>query len=176
MAKQTKDVESVREQITAVVAELDAIARAPIPLAEATEHMGTLLDAAAARYLPSVEVFARDPDPQLDVLSVLLPDPRWDAPAVWAFWAAVVDRPSLVAFWAERLRQAYASDPTLANPVPLAERAGRLEDLRRRLHELEVQEELAITAGERRGEVIDRREDADPRIVFAAEVLAEATP
>jgi hypothetical protein len=167
-------VESLREQITAVVAELDAIARAPIPLVEAEQHMGTLLDAAAAHYQPAVEVFARDPDPQLDVLSVLLPDPRWDAPAVWCFFAAVVDRSRLIALWSERLRQAYASDPSLANPVPLAERAGRLEALRQRLHDLELSEELAICDLESSGVQVDRHDDiADVGVLFADEMLGE---
>jgi hypothetical protein len=166
-------VESLRAQITACVAELDAIARAPLPVAEAEAAMGQLLDRAAARYDPSVTLFARTPDPQLDSLSLLLPDPRWGAPALWEFLAAIVDRPRLIVLWTDRLRQAYASDPTLANPIPLAERAGRLQSAQRRLHDLELAEERLIVEAEQRGEQVDRREDADPAVIFAPEMLVE---
>jgi hypothetical protein len=43
-------LEALREQITAVIAELDTIVRAPLPVDEAEAAMGQLLDAAAARY------------------------------------------------------------------------------------------------------------------------------
>jgi hypothetical protein len=103
-----------------------------------------------------------------------MPDARWDAQAVWSFFAAVVDRRRLIDLWSERLRAAYASDPTLANPVPLAERAGRVEALRRRLHDLEVAEERSIVEAEQRGIQIDRRDDASPAVIFATEMLEEA--
>jgi hypothetical protein len=114
-SKQT--VAQLREQITATQAEIATLGSAPIPIAEAEAAMGCLLDRAAALYDPAVAVFARDPDPQIDALSLLMPDPRWGAPALWAS-AATIDRGRLTALWLARLRRAYAADPTSRTLFP----------------------------------------------------------
>ena len=65
-SKKHTDVAAIRSEIAAIRAEIAAVQQAPLPLAEAEEAMGRLLDRAASLYDPAVSVFARDPEPQLD--------------------------------------------------------------------------------------------------------------
>jgi hypothetical protein len=163
----------VREEIAAVNAEITAVTAAPLPLEDAEAAMARLLDQAAAQYTPAVSLFARDPDPQLDALMVVLPDVRWDPQGTRAFFAAIIDRGRLLACWGAHLRRLYEHDPAFAHPVALAERASRVAALRQRLDDLELHEERLIVAAERASTTVDRRPDARPSIIFDLSVLAE---
>src|SRR4029450_1325517 len=114
--------------------------------------------------------FTRDPDPRLDAVEALIVDPRWD-PQMYRAYEAAIPRARLLAVCLPRLRVLYERDPMLANTIPVHERPARLEALRRTLHDLEVQEELAICKAERDGVAIDRRPDVDVSVLFDAEVL-----
>ena len=173
--KTAVDLTGLRAHIAAVRAEMAQAAHAAVPLEEAEAAMDTFLESLATAYRPPVAmVFARDPQPSLDVAPLLFGDSR-DAHAPWLRWAAVLREP-LRAAWCDRLRAAYESDPALAHPVPSAERASRLAALQRQLAELEVAEERWIVEAEQRGEQIDRRADVAPHVLFHPWVLELEAP
>ena len=169
------DLAAMREQVGALAQEADAIARAPVPKAEALAR----LDAARARVAERVaERRARAipaffaPDATLDVGRFGVTDGFGTVGreieqairdgAEERFLADVAD-------W----RKAIEAHPVNGKAVASAERGKRLAAITRQRAALEQREEAIVLAAERDGLGLDRREDADPAIVVKT-VLADA--
>jgi hypothetical protein len=170
----TMSLGQLRELIAATTAEIDAIAMAPLPFAEAEANLAAALDQLASLYTPDALLaeFSRDVAPTIGTVQMLLGDPRFDVQNFHAFLAGAFGD-TLLALWRPRVRLLYEHTPELAAAaVPVQERAARVAALRQTLRDLEVQEELAICSAAARGEQIDRRADCDPAVLFAPEVLA----
>ena len=153
---------SIRQQIAETKAEVQRVASARLPFAEAAERLGPLLDAIAARWTPVVSDLGAPSPPSVEsILQTATADP-WTL----AGMIAVVARDGLEA----ALRGALGATYDRVNPedcIPLAERPGRLEALEAKRHKLEVEEERTITAAARDGIRLDRRSDADPQAIFS---------
>lgn len=167
-------IHTLREQIVATKNDIESIACAPLPAAEAERNLVEHVEQLGAAYDPSglLVDYAREPAPSFDVVLGMLPAAHDDPRIRVAFLAAIL-RDALLAQWLPRLRARYEHDPGLAQAIPLAERPTRLRRLHERLRSLELDEERAVLGAEQQGIAVDRREDADPAVVFAPELLAE---
>ena len=165
-------VDALRREISAVIASIQATDAAPVPLVEAEMSLTSRLDELVSLYDTSgVTLFTRHADASLSAIEALIPDPRWDPRLVRAFLAAVC-RDELLGLWLERLRQVYAAEHVERAAIPTSERPQRLAALRERLHQLCVDEEVAIMAAWQRGMVIDRRGDIeDVSVLFVEAAL-----
>jgi hypothetical protein len=168
-------VAALREQITAIQADLVTLDAAPLPYAEAARHLGAALDQLVALYAdhiaPTVLSLTRETAPNVGLVELLLPDPRFDARLHAALLATVL-HDTLLEHWRATLRQRYEKEPALvATAIPLGERAARAAALRQRLRECELAEEQAICAAHRGGMAIDRRADVTIGVLFDASVL-----
>jgi hypothetical protein len=154
------DLERVRGEIATIAAELQALDRAPVPLAEATARLDAYLDDLAQQWDPPVAIdFAgaayRPPSP----------DTYWPYRPIVLLAALAPLRAALHA----RLTAAYA---TLPAAVATADRAGLRAQLLDRRRQAELVEEGIVLEAELAGITIQRREDASPDVVLRA-VLAD---
>jgi hypothetical protein len=153
------DLERVRADIAAVKAEHQALAVAPVPLAEAAARLDDFLDGAARQFDPVTGYFTATSytAPSLDDL---LP---------YKLITLLAALPEVRAAFHARLAAAY---PKLPASVPTKDRAALRAQLLDRRRQFELAEEQTILESELAGVPIRRRGDASPDVVLRA-VLAE---
>ena len=168
----TMGLEQLRELIRTTEAKLAALDLAPLPLDEAEAALVAGVDRLASLYDPDrvLASFTRPGGEDIGTVQLLLPDAPYDAQRAAAYECSV-HRDALLTALRARLHAIYAADPELSRAaVPMADRPARLEALRETVRDLALQEEALIVEAERRGQVIDRRADCDPAVLFAPEV------
>jgi len=171
------EVEAIRTQIAGLAEEAEAVERAPIPTAEALQHLDALARDVGAR----VEARRRE-----RARSFLSPGGVRGVDALFGLVQGFAESPrELAETLPERCEETFLISELKAlreavraqangDGVPTAERASRLRDLARKRHELERREEAIVLAAERDGLELDRRETAEPSVVLCTVLAAAA--
>ena len=156
---------SIRDQIAAIRAEIEALPAQPLPTEDALERLDRWIAEQAARFDPgsAARAFATERGPLGRVLAVQ--GLRTGENSV-----AVDMGPVLCSLFGPALREqlAAAIQAQTGTPGPrLADRPRALSSREEELGRLEVAEERLVRAAEAEGEFLARRADASPAVVLS---------